>query len=222
MVIRNFSFNHKGGFYHYRVHYEKLNDLCNKNLSPLKDFLESMFNNCPDKYFFQGPRSSSLKFNLSNLDLKNATNHELCILTHYGLEQNKERYSTAHSRVQVFMLESDTTTIACEIPIWLLPEELEAYKEIFNSTEPLTGHIDLLGLEDGKIWILYYKPNASKEKFAATQTYFYALMLSARTKIPLENFRCGYFDKLNCYLFNPNLCSLQQIKPISEYFQETT
>ncbi|MAG53010.1 MAG: hypothetical protein CMH62_03550 [Nanoarchaeota archaeon] len=217
MVIRNFSFDHKGGFYHYRVHYEKLNNLCNNGLSSLKDFLEDVFTNCPDKYFFQGPRSSSLKFKLNNLDLKNAPNHELCILTHHGLEKNNDRYSTNHSKVQVFMLESDNSTIACETPIWLLPEELELYQEIFNSSEPLTGHIDLLRIQDDKIWILDYKPNAAKEQFAATQVYFYALMLSKRTNIPLESFRCGYFDGLNCYLFDPNICNLLQLKPISEF-----
>ena len=217
MVIRNFSFEHKGGFYHYRVHYDKVSKLCNNGLESLKDFLESMFNKCPDDYFFKGPRSSALKFKLSNLDLKNATNHELCILTHHGLETNKERYSTAHSRVQVFMLEHDTTSIACETPIWLLPEELQTYKELFNSEEPLTGHIDLLRVQDNKIWILDYKPNAQKEKYAATQTYFYALMLSKRTNIPLENFRCGYFDNINCYLFDPNVCNLPITKSIQEF-----
>ena len=217
MVIRNFSFDHKGGFYHYRVNYEKLNSLCNNSLSPLKEFLESMFQNCPDNYFFKGPRSSSLKFKLSNLELANATSHELCLLTHYGLENNKERYSAPHSRVQVFMLEHDSTSIACETPIWLLPSELETFQELFNSQEPLTGHIDLIRIQDDKIWILDYKPNAQKEQYAATQTYFYALMLSARTKIPLEHFRCGYFDHLNCYLFNPNICKLPITKSIQEF-----
>jgi hypothetical protein len=217
MVIRNFSFDHKGGFYHYRVHYEKLDKLCAPELNNLKEFMISMFENCPNDYFFSGPRSSSLKFHLSNLDLKNAASHELCLLTHHGLEVNKKRYSTAHSKVQVFMLEHDTTSIACETPIWLLPEELETYEELFNSNEPLTGHIDLLRIEDNKIWILDYKPNAQKEKYASTQTYFYALMLSKRTNIPLEYFRCGYFDNLNCYLFDPNECNLPVTKSIKDF-----
>lgn len=217
MVIKNFSFDHKGGFYHYRVHYEKLNKLCNNGLSQLKDFIEEMFYNCPDKYFFNGPRSSSLKFNLTNLDLKNIPNHELCLLTHHGLEKNKERYKTNHSKVQVFMLENDTTSVACEVPLWLLPDEIETYQKLFNSEKPLTGHIDIVRVQDNKIWILDYKPNAQKEQFAATQVYFYALMLSKRTKLPLENFRCGYFDHLNCYLFDPNSCSLPLTKNIQDF-----
>ncbi|MBU2639727.1 MAG: PD-(D/E)XK nuclease family protein [Nanoarchaeota archaeon] len=217
MVIRNFSFDHKGGYYHYRVHKLKLNNLCSGPLKPLKDYLEAMFESCPDKYFFQGPRSSSLKFKLSNLDVKNIPKHELCLLTHHGLEKNNERYSTAHSKVQVFMLEHDSSSIACEVPLWLKHNELKTYQKLFNSTEPLTGHIDILRVQDNKIWILDYKPNAQKEQYAATQIYFYALMLSVRTKIPLEHFRCGYFDHLNCYLFDPNSCSLPISKSIEDF-----
>ena len=217
MVIRTFSFDHKGGFYQYRVHTVKLNNFCKGILFPLKNYLESIFNSCPNDYFQKGPRSSSLKFNLSNINLQNAPKHELCLLTHYGLEQNSNRYSSAHSKVQVFMLEHDKTSIACETPIWLLPEELELYKEVFNSKEVLTGHIDILRIQDNKIWILDYKPNASKEKYASTQVYFYALMLSKRTGIPLEYFRCGYFDNLNCYLFKPEDCTLPQLKSIQEF-----
>ena len=217
MVIKNCSFDHKGGFYHYRVHQLKLDSLCNNHLEPLKEFIESMFSSCPDKYFFSGPRSSSLKFKLSNLDLKNIPKHELCLLTHHGLEKNSERYKTNHSKVQVFMLEHDNNSIACEVPLWLLPQEIKTYQELFNTQEPLTGHIDILRVEDDKIWILDYKPNAQKENYAATQVYFYALMLSKRTKLPLENFRCGYFDHLNCYLFDPNLCKIPLMKTIEEF-----
>ena len=217
MVIRNFSFDHKGGFYHYRVHTLKLNKLCTGVLFPLKKYLELMFKSCPNEHFQKGPRSSSLKFNLANLNLQNIPKHELCALTHYGLDKNNDRYSSPHSKVQVFMLETDNYSIACEIPIWLLPEELKSYNEIFNSNEILTGHIDILRIQDNKIWVVDYKPNASKEKFASTQVYFYALMLSKRTGIPLEYFRCGYFDNINCYLFKPEECFLPKLKSIQEF-----
>jgi len=101
------------------------------------------------------------------------------------------------------MLEHDNKTISVEIPIWLHNYELDNYKEIFKSTEPLTGHIDLLRIEDNKIWVWDYKPNAHKEDFATTQIYFYALMLSKRTNIPLDNFRCGYFDSNYAFTFKP-------------------
>ena len=87
-------------------------------------------------------------------------------------------------------------------------DELENYNFLFDSNEPLTGHIDILRIEDEKIWIWDYKPNAFDEKYASTQIFFYAIMLSKRTNIPLENFRCGYFDDSYAFMFKPELKNL--------------
>ncbi|MBS3167062.1 PD-(D/E)XK nuclease family protein [Candidatus Woesearchaeota archaeon] len=216
MVISHTALDHKGGRYFYRLHNLKIANLC-QNYPKLKDYLYDMLKNCPNNYFNEGPRSSTLKFNLENLNQKYISNHETGSLTKFGLEENAKRYKTSHSKVQVFMLENDFKTIAVEIPIWLSPTELECYQELFNSEKPLTGHIDLLRIEDDKIWVFDYKPNAEKEKFASTQIYFYALMLSKRTGIPLENFRCAYFDQNHCYAFKPEDISLKQPIKITEF-----
>ncbi len=218
MVIRHKSFDHKGGRYHYRIHALKISELCKDFLSPLRKYLEDMFEQCPHDYFQIGPRSSALKFRLDNLNIKHAKHHDLCDWTKLGLEKNNGRYNTAHSQVQVFMLENDDKTVAAEVPLWLEPEEAEFYQGLFRTSEPLTGHIDLLRVEDNKIWVLDYKPNAHMEKFAATQVYFYALMLSKRTKIPIEKFRCGYFDWKDCYLFKPDECSLPRMKNVLDFY----
>ncbi|MBU4503046.1 MAG: PD-(D/E)XK nuclease family protein [Nanoarchaeota archaeon] len=76
----------------------------------------------------------------------------------------------------------------------------------------MTGHIDILRIEDEKIWVWDYKPNAHKEKYASTQTYFYALMLSKRTGIPLDDFRCGYFDQNHAFAFKPEEKIISNIK----------
>src|SRR3989338_5794331 len=217
MVIRHASFDNKGGCYNYRIHAIKLSELCKDNLSPLQKYLEAVFEQCPHDYFQIGPRSSSLRFKLDNLDLKSVKNHDLCDWTKLGLERYNKRYNTAHSQVQVFMLENDSKTIAAEVPLWLKPDEVEFYQSLFKTSEPLTGHTDLLRVDDNKIWVLDYKPNAYLEKFAATQVYFYALMLSKRTKIPLEKFRCGYFDMNDCYLFKPDECNLPKMKNIIDF-----
>jgi len=159
-----------------------------------------MQKNCPEKYFLEGPRSSVLKIKL-NSDLSHSK-HEIQSLARMGLDSGY--YDNAHMNVQMFMLGYDNKTIAIEVPIWLKPEEHEKYEELFNSELPLTGHIDLVRVENGKIWIWDYKPNAHREKFADTQTYFYAYMLSKRTGIPLDKFMCGYFDDKDTYIFNPN------------------
>lgn len=199
-LIKHASFAH-GWFYHYRVHNKKA-ELLNNGLSSLKEYLYNVFEGCPHNYFEKGPRGSRLKFNVG-IKPKEITGHEVSTLTRYGLEQNEGRYTSNHSKVQVFMLENDDKTIASEVPIWIEEKELKDYNKIFKTKEPLTGHIDLLRVEDGKVWVWDYKPNAHREKFATTQTYFYAIMLSKRTGIDLENFRCGYFDSCYAYVFKP-------------------
>ncbi|MBS3162655.1 PD-(D/E)XK nuclease family protein [Candidatus Woesearchaeota archaeon] len=209
MVIKKVSFKH-GWWYFYRIHEPKTDQLT-KQFPELKYFLYDVFNNCPHDYFAVDPRSSKLHFNLSNLNLKPIQNHEVNILAKNGLETNANRFTTAHPKVQMFMLEEDSSTIAIEVPLWLHANELSGYEKIFNSKNPLTGHIDALRVEDDKIWIWDYKPNAHKEKHASTQTFFYAYMLSKRTQIPLENFRCGYFDSNNTYVFNPEKCKVPKV-----------
>lgn len=197
-MIQHFSFDHKGGTYHFKLNKNRLN-----GFSSLKNYLENLLKECPNSYFNDGPRGSSLKFDINDLKIFHTTNHEISEIARIGLEVNKEKYTNNHAKIQAFMIERDDKTIAIEVPIWLSKEELMDYSTIFKTDKPLTGHIDLLRIEDGKIWIWDYKLNAIKEKFAATQVYFYALMLSKRVNLPLENFRCGYFDEDNAFIFKP-------------------
>lgn len=215
-MIKQVRLNHKGGLYIYRLHNEKVNGLCNNGYSSLANFLESVFKNCPNEYFNTGPRSSSLRINLNDIDLKQLTGHEISILTRFALDINKERFRSNHERVQVFMLENDNKTIAMEIPVWLSLNEFPSLKSLLKSDKPLTGHIDLLRIEDGKLWVWDYKPNANEEEYAATQIFFYALMLNKRTGIPLNMIRCGYFDDRHVFLFKPDLKMLN-VKTILDY-----
>jgi len=198
MIIHK-SFKH-GWFYHYRIHTRKTDQLCNNGFSSLKTYLHEVHAHCPNEYFQKGPRSSALKIPL-DIDIKKIRGHEVCELARAGLES--QAYKTAHSNVQMFMLQNDNNTISIEVPLWMLETELPSFKTIFDSTDPLTGHIDALRVEDGTIWVWDYKPNAHLEKFASTQTNFYALMLSKRTGIPLDKFRCGYFDDELAFVFKP-------------------
>ncbi|MGV8086662.1 MAG: PD-(D/E)XK nuclease family protein [Candidatus Woesearchaeota archaeon] len=198
-MIINKSFKH-GWWYHYRIHSLKTQDLCSNGLSSVLHYLYDVKDNCPDEYFNTGPRSSQLrmKFDINPVEV---SNHEVCALAQSGLQE--DRYTTAHSNVQMFMLQNDTKTISIEVPIWIKNEELCDYNHFFNTTDVLTGHIDALRIEDGLVWVWDYKPKAHKEKYACTQTNFYALMLSQRTNIPIDNFRCGYFDDKLAFIFKP-------------------
>ena len=211
MVIKQLFLKHKGGLYTYRINDKKLEIHCKNNgFNLLNWYLQGIFEKCPNKYFNSGPRSSTLKFKITD-DLIEVQGHEVSILARYGLEANNFRFNDNHSKVQVFMLENDKNTIAMEVPIWLYPNELGCYETVFKSKEVLTGHIDLLRVDDDKIWIWDYKPNANKERYAATQIFFYALMLSKRTGLSLDKFRCGYFDTNYAFLFKPKDEFLERI-----------
>ena len=209
MAINEVFLNHKGGRYVYKTHQEKISQLCQNGFTSLKSYLEFVQKNCPNHYFNKGPRSSCLKFNL--VDSVEEIKHEVSFFAKHGLEINKERFYDAHSRVQNFLLEHDKNTIAMEIPIWLMPDELSGYRTVFNSDEVLNGHIDLLRLEKNKVWIWDFKPQANKEKYASTQIFFYAYMLAKRTGIPLQDIHCGYFDQYFAFSFQPETSFLHKL-----------
>ncbi|MFC1648062.1 PD-(D/E)XK nuclease family protein [Nanoarchaeota archaeon] len=195
-MIQQVSLDH-GWYYFFRVHTERLNGLP-QSFSPLKDYLVDMLSNCPDTHFKnKGPRSSKLRLDLG-IKPTEIEEHPIISMAQEGLDW--AHYKTAHSNVQVFMLQNDPGTLAVETPIWL---EKKEHKPVFNDS--LSGHIDILRKEDNKIWVWDYKPNAHREKYATTQTFFYALMLSQRTGIPLNKFMCGYFDQATSFVFKPEL-----------------
>lgn len=198
-MIRQVSMKH-GWYYYYRLHDDKCNTLL-KEYPSLHNYLNEMFDSCPHEYFITGPRSSSLTFPIDNISTT-IKNHETIFLTEAALVL-MNNYKTPHSKVEMFMLEKDKSTLAVEVPIWLNSDELDNFENLFESTEPLSGHIDILRIEKGKIWIWDYKPKAAKEKHAHVQILFYALMLSKRTGINLNNFMCGYFDDKDCFVFKP-------------------
>jgi len=198
MIVHK-SFKH-GWFYHYRIHAPKAERLCSNGFSPLKEYLHHVVDHCPNEYFEKGPRGSGIKKPLE-VDLKKIKGHEVSDLARQGLESKK--FNTAHTNVQMFMLQQDDKTISIEVPIWMLDTECDNFCEMLNSNDASTGHIDALRIEDNNIWVWDFKPNAIKEKYAATQVQFYSMMLSKRTGIPMEKFRCGYFDQDYAFVFRP-------------------
>ncbi|NOR84917.1 Dna2/Cas4 domain-containing protein [archaeon] len=200
-AIKTTSFKH-GWFYHYRLDVANLDILTKNGLEPLNHYLNHMFEFCPDEPFLEGARSSALKFPVT-VDMVENKTHEVCTQAKDGLEILKDRFKSAHSKVQLFMLENDPKTISCEVPLWLEPIEMQGLQNHFDVGLPLSGHIDVLQIKDEKIIVLDYKPKAHKEKYASTQVYFYAKMLSARTGIPIEKFYCGYFDSDTSFWFDP-------------------
>ena len=197
-MILSKSIKH-GWDYHYKIETEKVETVQRKGFTNLATFLHTVRKERPDTYFTDGPRSSQIKtpFNISY----EKTPHKVCYFARMGVESNY--YDDNHMNVQMFMLGYDTQTFAMEVPVWIEPKEVKKYEDIFNTDKPLTGHIDLLGVEKDNIWIWDYKPKAHNEKKAHHQVLLYTFMIHLRTGIPLQRLKCGYFDDKNAYAINP-------------------
>lgn len=192
------SFAHgEGHYYRYRLATFKLDPLP----EGLRSFLLTLPAKCPDRYFSSGPRASNLNLRLK-IEEECSTTHPMVRLAQEGLSVRKLK--SAHEDIEKHLLECDQSTIACEVPLWFEPQEFQQLALLKGSEGTLTGHIDVLRCEqDGKIAIWDYKPSAEDETKAHVQVFLYALMLSKRTGMPLEQFRCGYFDSKIAVLFQP-------------------
>ena len=190
-IIQSKSYLH-GWYYWFRYDVDKLMSAPEQGYA--EDLVEyfSDMDCCPHGFFTDGPRASSLR---SPRRYVHRVRHPLTKFTEYGKDLYATRYSSNHSRVETFLMENDLGTMAVEVPVWL--DEEESSQAGFSC--PLTGHIDVLRLTD-KIEIWDYKPNAERERYAATQVYWYTIMLARRLGRCLEDFRCGYFDEHVCYL----------------------
>lgn len=200
MSIRTTKLEHKQT-YHLRTHEDKLPRLAGE-FPTLVSFLDEMHLNCPDKPFSSGPRSSNIQAGPLPVYEEPGT-YSRCEQTLQGLETNALRFDERHEQVQVYMLENDRCTVAMEVPLWINYQEAGVFQELMTSDQCLSGHLDLLAIEDGRVWIWDYKPNACKQRWVHVQLSAYALMLSHRTGVSLKNIRCGYFDDQFCRTFVP-------------------
>jgi hypothetical protein len=153
---------------------------------------------CPGKYFDEDLRCSELRLEVG-VKKEGRYNHacKLTGLANQAVSRNLQR----HDAVEEFMLINDSCTVAREVPVWYWDKRLGG----------VAGHIDLVQVRFGNIWILDYKPGAGAiarrsklEREVITQLYLYALALSFRTGIPLSEFRCAWFDECVYYCFDPS------------------
>jgi transposase-like protein len=187
--------------------------------APLADFLEAIPRTCPHDLFRRddGARASKLPRDFLALDRlivmeKQNTATDTAALIIPGVGSNRDR----HPKLQRFMLANDSVTIAVEVPIWLLENDIAALEDKYRVTivprEPLdpanpaaghkprriTGHIDFLQARNGAIHILDYKPDARTNKPIAQLT-IYALALTCLVPgLKLFDIKCAWFNE-NCY-----------------------
>jgi len=183
------QFVHSGLVYSYTLHLHKLKEFCKyEGLAKYLMDIDSWI----DKYFSSGMRCSQMK-PVSSVDVEGKKNF-LCDAADLAISACSE-LKERHSLVQKHLLSNDSCTIATEIPVYMWDKDRGA----------ICGHIDVLQIRFGKIWVVDFKPGAKfvdKNKVSA-QLYWYSRALSFRSKIPLSEFRCCWFDSEVCFEFNP-------------------
>ena len=202
--------------YNFKYHRVKLDVITNEEFrhyrfKPLQEFLELAVAECPHQLFQETiKRSSEFKniFNLEQVKItpKNNTAVKIANFIMQAVANNKMR----HEVLQDFMLSNDTVTIAVEVPVLINTDDMRHYKHelnfdipiTLNDKEYITGHIDLIQVRNGLVYIMDFKPSASKAK-PIEQLTLYALALSRLTGIRLYHFRCAWFDNKNYYEFFP-------------------
>jgi len=190
-VLFTKRFEHENLDYLFMYHKYKLGVLTAGCFSGLVSYITGFERGCPDVFFEVGGRCSKPMFEVQvktrrqvNLACKMAA------FAIHAVRKNMER----HRFVERFMIINDTATIACEVPVWYWDKKIDA---------GITGHIDMIQVRNNLVYIVDYKPNASKDKNAANQLYHYASALSYRAKIPLDNIRCAWFDEDSYYEYAP-------------------
>lgn len=203
--IRVHCFAHEP-FYRYRLCTSKTAGLP----EPLREYLDLLFADCPNHlYQAEGFRASLQTFPVK-ASLRHTQTHTLIDLA--GASRAYTNFASRHENLQLYFLERDPCSFACEIPVWAESMEIQDYVEIFGTDAPLTGHIDLLRYAGRRIEVWDYKPRAAEEVTAVTQVFLYALMLSIRTGLSLRRFLCGYFDEQDLYCFNPHEARLLNLE----------
>ncbi len=204
--------------YKFQLHKAKLElakgELPEQKFQLLKAYLEKIPTDNFSHHIFQPKqtelpelaRSSQIKLELQPF-IKQEKQNLSNSLASLGLQlakTNKER----HESVQNFMITNDSSTIGCEVPVYLTNDDIKYFKsknfalDFGDYQTPITGHIDVLQIRNGLIHILDYKPGANKVN-AANQLTIYALALASRTKLAVKDFKCAWFDDRHYFEFFP-------------------
>ena len=91
-----------------------------------------------------------------------------------------------HRTVQNHLMLYEPAVIASEVPVW---------------SNDWLGHIDELWWDKvaSELWVLDFKPDADKEKKAASQIFRYIQLLAGHLEVDPRLIKGGYFDKKSFY-----------------------
>jgi transposase-like protein len=201
-VLFTKRFEHENLDYEFMYHKYKLDVLVKKRFPGLAAYITRFENGCPDVFFEVGERCSKPSFEAEAKARK--TSNLACRMAGFAVQaatSNREK----HKLVERFMLINDKATVACEIPVWYWEKNIDT---------GITGHIDILQVRNDLVYILDYKPAAEKQNAlkVASQLYQYASALSFRTRVPLKNMRCAWFDEESYYEYSPSEANITPAK----------
>jgi hypothetical protein len=190
-VVDCHVFTHREVNYSFQLHLPKLRFA--KRFGGLQDFLLHLPERVPHEVFATASRCSQMKLGAPP-EIRHARHNWLNEVALQALRLaagNRERHAT----VEGFFLSCDRNTIATEVPVWHYDKQLGS----------IAGHIDILQVNFGELWVLDFKPNTAKEDPAkvATQLTLYARGLAYRAEVPLAEIRCAWFDESDCFSFRP-------------------
>ena len=199
VVSKDCEYN--GLAYNFRYHKGKL-ELFGEDFPSLVSYVKRFESGCPS--FFDSIENRCSKLKIDVAIEKTTEENMVSKLTSFVLKACSTKRKR-HSIVENFMLLNDDSTIACEVPVWMWEKNLDL---------SIAGHIDLLQMRNDLVYVLDYKPEAAREKdeTVASQLYLYASGLSFRISIPLDKFRCAWFDDKNYYEFEPKKAKVRYPK----------
>jgi transposase-like protein len=181
-LIQSYTLEHKQ-VYDFKYHRAKLDLLAahfsRKALARLRTYLESVSSEQFPHHLFQEEQPlpgqatththRSSKIQLDTLPLvkseKQNLANDLATLGLIMARTNRER----HPAIQEFMLVNDSTTVACEVPVYLTAENIHYFQHkgfhltLPATAAPVTGHIDIVQLRGGliHIWTTNLTPTKS-------------------------------------------------------------
>ena len=116
-----------------------------------------------------------------------------------SFKNNGISISPGHEPILKYILIKDKNSLAIEVPIW---------KKFYNTY--LTGHIDLIQIQDNIIKVIDYKPEGNFI-YSLPQVASYGLLV--KNKFNLDELKCISFNKKEAWEYDPIIL----LKDVREY-----
>ena len=131
-------------------------------------------------------RSGKIKYHDSNSKLPQQVQKVIDIYKVNGITG-----VPGHEPILKNILIKDNNSIAIEVPVWN-----EAKSKL------ITGHIDLIQIEDDVVKVIDYKPEGNF-LFSLPQVAMYGFLV--KSKLNINNLRCISFNKEEAWEYDPNI-----------------